>query len=74
MKYLLGIFFGNITFVVVANALTQPYTANEPAFNIQIIGLTLLAVITILWMYKVNNQMKKFNQELSTYLDPGIPE
>jgi len=45
MKYLLGIFFGNIAFVVVANTLVQPFSGNVPVFNIEMIGLVLLSVI-----------------------------
>ena len=74
MKYLLGIFFGNIAFVVVANALVQPSSTNVSAFNVEMIGLILLSVIGALWLYKVVGQIKKFNEELSIHLTPCIPE
>ena len=74
MKYLLGLFFGNIAFVVVANALVQPSSGNESVFNVEMIVLVLLSLVAALWIYKVSGQIKKFNQQLSLYLDPCIPE
>ena len=74
MKYLLGLFFGNIAFVVVANALVQPSSANASVLNVEMIGLVLLAVIGAVWIYKVTGQVKKFNEKLSIYLDPCVPE
>lgn len=73
MKYLLGIFFGNIAFVVVANALVQPTTSNASVINVEMIGLIIVAIIGALWIYKVTGQVKKFNEELSTYLEPCVP-
>ena len=67
MKYLLGIFFGNIAFIVVANVLMQPSSENVSVFSVAMIGILLLAMIGALWMYQSRLKRSKFNEELSNY-------
>ena len=70
MKYILGIFIGNITFIPAAKILVQSSENTTSVFTAEWIGLIFLSIIGFLFIYRSSEQIKKvkkLQEELTTY-------
>lgn len=62
MRYILGIFLGNITFIAVTNVLVQPPETNVSVFTVEWLGLIFLSFIGVLFIYRNTEPIRKMNK------------